>query len=342
MNLRLIIAVVLVTTCMAVPRFAHQTPDSNHYIELAQYFQGEWPREKLTTPFVYRMLPSLLASIGPTPSIETNFAANNILFTIGAYLVFFMYLRKLPLSPEQTQLGLLFLLFSFPTLNYASGILTDPAGFFFITLSCYLLLCKRWIGYTLVACLGVVARDATLVVSMAFFMYMGIQALQTRQWLRYSLHALLGIFPVLVYIAVRGYYHDLPQYIWVFSSERFWGNLRVDTLATFLLTSIPLLGIIAVGISFGENKIPPVRTWLKSHEKTLMLCLGTSFTTLIAYSIATACISGRFIWPAYLVLIPVAAYLGTSIPILGHVLTKLCRLFFKPAEAREATFSEQS
>jgi len=47
----LVLAVILLRVALALPRFGHHTPDSQHYIALARYFRGEVPREKLRGPF---------------------------------------------------------------------------------------------------------------------------------------------------------------------------------------------------------------------------------------------------------------------------------------------------
>ena len=135
-----ILIIVGLTILLSIPRFSHYVaPDSTRYVELASYFQGTLLKQELHTPYIYRVLVPYLASLGPTNSLDTNFAAINVLFTSAAFIVFYFYLQTLIKNTSQVNFGMLIFIVAFPTVNYSSGVMTDAAGFFFLRSDiCYL------------------------------------------------------------------------------------------------------------------------------------------------------------------------------------------------------------
>jgi len=114
MRFRLLSVVFVLTILLSLPRCAHHTPDSKHYIILAKYFRGDRDRHSLRTPFAYRVLVPLLAAHGPTDDLDFNFAAINVACTVAAYLLFVAYLKKLVTSSTELNVGFLLLVVSFP------------------------------------------------------------------------------------------------------------------------------------------------------------------------------------------------------------------------------------
>jgi len=113
MRVRLLIVTILLTGCLGIPSFAHYTPDSPHYVNLARYFQGDLQKEQLLKPYAYRPLVPLLATLLPIDSLDDSIALINILATIAAYLIFIRYMKELGMSPLQVDVGLLIFVLSF-------------------------------------------------------------------------------------------------------------------------------------------------------------------------------------------------------------------------------------
>ena len=224
-RLKLPVAIIVMTIALAIPRFAHHTPDSKFYTALSGYFQGAVDRASLHPPYAYRPLLPLLASYGPSKSVDINFAIINVLFTIGAYFIFYRYLRLLLRTRAEVNVGLLLLIASFPTFNYASGVLTDPAGYLFLTAASYLLAKKRFLLFSVVTSFGVLAREALLVIVLAYLIYV-ISSSFSEPRPNHSLYYLLwAIPPICVCFAVRLYFADLPTFFWYPSMQKFLMNI---------------------------------------------------------------------------------------------------------------------
>ncbi|MDX1414530.1 MAG: hypothetical protein R3293_10090 [Candidatus Promineifilaceae bacterium] len=306
---RIFLIIIALTILLAIPRFNHYVaPDSTHYVELAAYFDDSLAREELRPPFVYRILVPYLASLGPTSLLDLNFAIINTGFTIAAFIVFYFYLQKLLDDRTQFNFGLLLLIVAFPTINYASGVMTDAAGFFFFVLATYLFLIKRFFLFTAVLTIGVMAREAILVLLLAVVVYQVSTYLRgaiekRRPWLFLSL-----VPPILIYLSIRLYFSDLPSFFWSPS----WRQLiftvsRPVAWTTFLLTLVPPLFFIS--IAYKQQLVPTaeIRSKWSFHTKSLLLSLTIAAIFLNIYSITSAALSGRFVWPFYVVLVPMAA-----------------------------------
>ena len=162
MHFRLFFVVITLTILLALPRFAHHTPDSPRYINLAKYFRSELPREQLLGPHAYRVLVPFLAAHIPSDNLAFNFALINVLATLIAYLIFIPYLKCFVTSRTDFNVGMLMLVMSFPSLNYASRVLTDPVGFLTFVIAAYLLLKEYYYRLSATVCLGVLARESLL------------------------------------------------------------------------------------------------------------------------------------------------------------------------------------
>ena len=297
------------TILLSIPRFAHYVaPDSTHYVELASYFAGDLAKEALQTPFAYRILVPFLASLGPKNTLDVNFAVINTLFTAAAFVIFYFYLQQLLDDRFQINFGLLLLILAFPTVNYASGVMTDAAGFFFFVLATFLFLTKRYVTFTLALTVGVLAREGILVLIITLLAYLLISYKQRprEEWQPWLI--LTCVPPILAYIGVRFFFSDLPSFFWHPTLRQFIFTVsRPVAWATFLLTLLPPLLLIV--LAYRRQTVPTTEllaNW-SFHTKTWLVSLTITGIALNIYSITSAALSGRFVWPFYVVLVPVAA-----------------------------------
>jgi len=329
-HLRIFIFVVTITTLLALPRFAHHTPDSKHYIELSKYFQGNLSKESLHPPHAYRIMTPYLASHGPSKDLNNNFAIINLIFTIFAYFMFYIYLKELFMHEREIQLGMLLLVFSFPSFNYASGVLTDPAGFFFFVLGTYLLLKKHFFFFSLVTSIGVLAREAILSLVLAFIIY-SVSRYLFRISPKLNLQVLLfSIPPIVSYLLIRTFLSDLPHYFWYPSIHRVLSNIiRPVSWTTFLFTlSTPLI-IIGLGLYQKKSEvISEISLRFPRDSIMLLASIATACIVLILYSILTAFMSGRFVWPFYTILIPLAVLCINQTIIFQKLFSPLLSFLF--------------
>jgi hypothetical protein len=306
---KLILVIVGITFLLALPRFKHYVaPDSTHYVELASYFAGDLAKEELRTPFTYRVLVPFLAAIGPTNSLDLNFAIINILFTAGAFIVFYFYLQELLNDPSQINIGLLLLIVAFPTVNYASGVMTDAAGFFFFVLATYFFQTNRYLSFTVTLTCGVLARDAVLVLVIALIVYQLISYTRGPRYERQPWLFLAVVPPLLIYIGIRAFFSDLPSFFWNPSWRQFMFTVsRPVAWATFLLTLLPPL--LFLSLAYRRQTVPTGEVLAKwsFHTQNMLVSLTAAGIALNIYSITSAALSGRFVWPFYVVLVPLAA-----------------------------------
>lgn len=307
---KVILIIVGLTILLSLPRFSHYVaPDSTRYVELASYFQGTLLKQELHTPYIYRVLVPYLASLGPTNSLDTNFAAINVLFTSAAFTVFYFYLQTLIKNTSQVNFGMLILIVAFPTVNYSSGVMTDAAGFFFFfVLATYLFLKKRFLLFTIALSVGVMAREAILILLIALLVYLIVTYFRgpSEAWNPKLLFSFVP--PILVYLGIRVVFSNLPSYFWFPTWQQFLFTVsRPVAWTTFGLTLLPPLILILIGYRHQEAPVSTVLSIWSFHEKALLLSLTVAGIALNIYSITSAALSGRFVWPFYVVLIPLAA-----------------------------------
>jgi hypothetical protein len=330
MRVRLLIVTILLTGCLGIPRFAHYTPDSPHYVNLARYFQGDLQKEQLLKPYANRPLVPLLATLLPIDSLDDSIALINILATIAAYLIFILYMKELGMSPLQVNVGILILVLSFPTFNYSSGVLTDPGGFFMFILGVYLLLKDKYYLLSFSACLGVLVRESHLILVLIAIIDILIryfyQLKETQTWKKMAKRIIIVSAPsILTFIIIQLYlFPDVrTSFHWGISLQGLLRNISQPKIGwlTFSLTIFPpilltIYGIHKNGLEFIDNM--PLRIKILSFSITIVGIIYIIYSN----SIATAYMSGRFVWPFYSILIPVT--------VLSIQRTSLYERWFEP------------
>lgn len=328
MRFRFLSVVFVLTILLSLPRFAHHTPDSKHYINLAKYFRGDFDRHSLRTPFAYRVLVPFLAARCPSDDLDFNFAAINAGCTVAAYLIFVAYLKELVTSSTELNVGLLLLVVSFPSVNYSSGILTDPAAFLVCVAAAYLLSRQRYALFAAAVSLGVLARESVLSMVLVAVLYILMNSRRQRVALLTKL-PLVIVPPAVVFIAVRLCFSDLRHFLWLPSLQIMLSNLkRPISWLTVILTLCPTLVLFLIGVwpkSFGFVER------LSFRQKTLLLALTIGGVLVIIYGFMAAFMSGRFLWPLYTVLVPVAVLASNKTIIFTKLLGPLSDRIFEPA-----------
>ena len=322
MRFRFLSVIFVLTILLSLPRFAHHTPDSKHYINLAKYFRGDLDRHSLRTPFAYRVLVPFLAAHGPSDDLDFNFAAINVGCTVAAYLIFVAYLKKLVTSSTELNVGATLLVVSFPSLNYSSGILTDPAAFLVCVAAAYLLSQERYALFAAVVSLGVLARESVLSMVLVAVLYLLMNSRRQRAALLTKL-PLVIVPPAVVLIAVRLCFSDMPHYLWVPSLQVMLSNLKRPVLFTLCPTLVLfLIGVWTKRFGFVER--------LSFRQKNLLLSLTIGGALTVIYSVVAAFMSGRFLWPLYTVLVPVAVLASNKTIIFTKLLGPLSDRIFDP------------
>lgn len=287
----------LMAVLLALLRFGNTTPDSAHYVALVEYFRGNLPREGLQSPFAYRWVVPWVASWPTAASPRLAIALGSLISIVAAYIAFGRLLARLVADARQWHLGMGFLVFSFPTLNYSAAVLTDSAGFLVLVLAAWALVAHRFLALGAVLAIGVGVRESTLVMLPAIWIFLLLE----RD--RRGLIAALGVTAaaLMAVAAARWWFSDLPAYFWTPSWKRCLANLtRPISWATVLLTMAPV----------GIGALAGLRHWgrLPAVTRRLVLAVSIPGGALVAYSVTSAYMSGRFCWPLYLALVPLASW----------------------------------
>jgi len=294
-------AVVAVTTAvLALPRFGHITPDSTYYASLAGYFRGEVARTDLHTPFAFRWALPWLAARVPAVNPATAIAGCSLVSTISAYLIIGRILSILGARGKAWWLGMAVLVISFPTVNYGAAVLTDSTGFLVLCAAAWALLEKRFLLLGIALALGVWVRESTLVMLPALWLFLLLER-DARGMIK---AAGITVATLLAVAAARWWFADLPAYFWTPSWERFIGNMtRPISWATVWLTLAPAGAFALKGIYHWKG--------IPHRTRHYLVALGLPCLALAGYGAVAAFMSGRFCWPLYLALVPLAA-LGRS------------------------------
>lgn len=333
MKLRFCIVVCLLTILLSLPRFAHHTPDSKHYIDLAKYFQGDLNKEDIRAPFAYRVLIPFMASLGPSKNLNFNFAIINVLCTTAAYLIFSVYLRQFFTSQTELNVGMLILIVSFPTLNYSSGVLTDPSGFLVFIAAVYLLSKKKYCLFSFTVSLGILARDSVLGLVLIAVLFVVMSHFYKKEKPLWMLLPIVSIPPVIVFIAIRAFFSYLPQYVWYPSLRIVMENITrpISLLAVFLTLS-PLM--LLYGIGAWKNRSLCVRQ-LPRQQKMILLSTFIGGILIVIYSIVAAFMCGRFFWPLYSVFIPMTILASRDTFLFVKVLSPVANKIFGHSDSNE-------
>jgi len=307
-KIKLFLFIIISTILLSIPRFGHLTPDSIYYVELANFFKGSFSIFDLQTPYAYRLLVPLISSFIPIENSIISITLVNLFFTCGAYIVFYYFLTEIFINYKDVLFGIFLLIFSFPTINYSSAVLTDAAGFFFIILSTLLLFREKFLWFSFSTSLGVLAREAVLFIDFAFILYLlGNLVFNKRKYIK---HLYYSIPPIFVYLLVRLYFSFLPNYFWEISFENLTNNItRPISWLTSILTIFPIILIIIYGWNKKKLVINELIS-LRLQQRILIFSISTSCIILFVYSMLSAYMSGRFIWPFYSVLIPITVFFG--------------------------------
>jgi hypothetical protein len=332
MEARAFIIISVLTIIISFPRFADHTPDSHHYIDLGKYFKGELPKEKLVAPFAYRIMVPFIAANLPSDNLGFNIAIINVVATIIAYLLFFFYLRNFLLSREELIMGMLLLIFSFPTFSYSSRVLSDPAGFLMFLICCYLILKECYYLLSLSICLGIIARESNITLVLIVLIYIILN--NEKSWKELIKTSIItSIPPIITFYLIRLYFYDLPStFPWDISLKILIENItRPISIATVFLCIFPPLLLFLIGIKF--DGFDSLR---KSNKEHLNLFIAITVVNSICfiYTILNVYMSGRYVWPIYTALIPLAVISSKNIFLVKRFLFSLSNLLMGTEETR--------
>jgi len=245
-------------------------------MKLTQYFKGEVPKEVLVTPFSYRILVPWIVSFLPL-KISIGFGMVNIAVTYLSLIMLYLLLKEWKFDDNDSFVGTLLYLVSFPMFWYSSAPLVDNMAMLFIIVSLYFFV-RNKLHYSMIAAsIGVLAKETTIVLVVLLL----IHNYKKIYW---------SILPISALIFPRILFSNGVGFLW---NPHFDSLFSIKTYASATLAAIPLVPLAW----YGRKK---ANTFMKKILAAFILIPLSAFFLVV--------FRARFIWIIYPALIPMALY----------------------------------
>lgn len=283
----ILILIACVVIMISIPRFGYVYPDSSNYLDMVDFFSGMLSGSELTAPFCYRPMLPLIAAFLPLAA-EISFTIINLIFLIlTAWVIFYSSMKRNP-SPLVAFLTTLVFTVSLLYVFYGAVVLVDPGAAFFLSLA-YYYMTEDGQGkkIVLLLTLGVLFKELALVGVLTYLLYN-----RFREW--WLMVPPLGVYAILRIITPSGN----PGYIWEFHFENLTLNLGA-TLRTFLFGVTPFLILLIFAFLYMR------RSSIDTGETgKWLIAAGLPALAYLFLGLFFAHFDVRFLWPTYLLLIP--------------------------------------
>ena len=285
--------------------------DAGSYIAHVEYLRGEPASENLKSPFVYRPLVPLVASILPfEPMTAINVV--NLLFLIAGLVFLWATLARMVRVSLQVLGGFLYTV-SFGTFFYGTIGYIDASAVGIITISSYFIVSSRWLPLLVALTVGPFIKEQVLVLSPALLGYMRFSIRHT--WIKsLAISGASGIYMVvLLYIARVISPIDMNSA--GLSLANILNNWPVSISA--LLKIQEAEEVLKLFLGFGAPALLFVLLlWPTRHNLNKSLPIIAPFlggaigvTIFVIYAQFCCATAGRFSWMTAPFLIPITMYL---------------------------------
>lgn len=282
-------------------QFVGEKPfDVIQYEKYFEFFRGNKNvANELEGPFSYRPLVPLLASVLPfKPNTSINLI-NLIFLTVGVIYILKL-LRLLGFNENQTIIGALLFILSFPMFYYATSGYIDSSLIGILLVSTYYLFADKYFLFILIFSLGIFIKETIIILLPVTLVKFLIKDKSRIEFLKV-------IIPIVLYIVVivliRKITPHKESYVWKPSTDILLYNLvRAKTYLSFILTfGIP--GFLATYLII-TKKLQMIK-----KEISYPLLTGLLFSFLLwLYSLFAAYSDGRQLWTSYVFSIPLALF----------------------------------
>ena len=295
--------------CIMAWRWGGVTNDSLIYYRTALYFRGMVDINSLESPFSYRIMSSLIASMLPG-DIRFNFGLLNFLSVVGSAYILRALMNTLGFSKVHAAVGGALVILSFPAFWYAPYCTVDPLALLFRTAMVYLLWKKQWTSAALIFCISVTVREDLLVM----FLAATVWAIRNRAWRGLIIWGGSLAVALLVLLVVRWSFAMLPQYFWLPGLG--WVQLNLTSPKRILSS---LLGIGPAGLILPFVFVKRRQIMFKPQWREPFVFLATFlaiFSLVPMYGLLSAGIDARPFWHLYPALIPLGI-IGAALLLYG-------------------------
>ncbi len=263
--------------------------DSISYLALVDWFRGGG---ELVPPFCYRPTIPLIASFLPIDPV-LSISIISLGFLLALTTMIYLICVQIGVSKQSAFIATLIATISYPVMTYGAVVLLDSSYIFFMSLAVYLMLHPKtrdkWYIILVVIMVGVWFKESAAFASLAYIFY-------RRNW-RQAPFFIIG--PALSYVGCRLFIGMLTME----GAQDFWiprlGHFIEGLPLTAQYLGVSLVGFSWILIAFLFSKIQ------KEHYRWL-LSVGGAMSLLSVYAMTSASFDGRFVWPVYLMLTPLA------------------------------------
>jgi hypothetical protein len=287
----ILILLAAVTVVISIPRFGYVYPDSGYYLDMVEFFSGNLSGTDLVAPFCYRPLLPLIAAVIPF-SPEVTFSVINLIFLVLISWMIFFIARKHTESDFTGFLATLVFTISLVYLFYGAVVLVEPGAVFFLVLGYYLIPEDgNSMLIAIVLSLGVLFKEVALVGVITYLVYR-----RFRDW--WWMIPPIATYGLIRLVTPSGN----PEFLWAFHLD----NVTIfasATVRTLIYGLGPIMVFLLLGILFvrkkGDQELLDMKWYIASGIPAIgYMLLGLFF----------AHFDVRFLWPFYLMMIPLVTY----------------------------------
>ncbi len=281
---------LFLATLISSFNFGKVYEDSLSYLELVGWFHGAG---QLIPPFCYRPAIPFIASILPFDPVF-SISAISMIFLLALTVMIYLLCLQVGASRPSAFVATALATVSHIVLEYGAVVLLDSSSVFFMALAVYLMLHPKtrdkWFLILAVIIIGVFFKEETALAAVAYILY-------RRNWRQLPIFV---IGPALGYLCCR----LIVGVLQIEGAKDIW----IPSLNTFLIRIPYIIYSLSWGLvtfAWLILLIPFVR--IPKETLSWLLAVGCSMASLMVFAMAAASFDGRFIWPVFLMLAPLAA-----------------------------------
>jgi len=296
--------------------------DDMAYVDVVKKIRGEANLKYANAPYLYRILPTYLASILPFNAL-TSINVLNLLSNVISVWIYLQIFNLLKFSSKIKKILLSLYVFSFPIFYYSTTGLIDPMFAVLFGASIYSLLyflINKQLSYSVIFfILAILTKESAILLLPAFVVIFIFSEFSPIKKLFYIL-AILFIYFLVNYIIRNFIVSDTPNYVWLPTIENLIFNLSRKRTYISFAASFGLIGIlmlvgfwkfinIVIKNKVRDNSILELNSYSIIQQQYLVLisCLF-GYSAFLSYALFSAYFGGNYFIPFYFIMLPLVGF----------------------------------
>ena len=259
--------------------------DTQNYIGIIDYFKGDKSKlNSISVPYIYRVLPTYLASLLPFNSL-TNLNLLNLFSLLIALWIQILTLEKYKINKGLIILANILFIFSFPLFYFGTSGVVDPFFIMLLYASIFCIMSKQNIAFLVLIFLASMSKESAIILIPFYLYYNEIN-------LKSLIYLILGM---LIFLGGTYFSRNVitlsSSYFWTMDFEHLMINLT--RARSYLSYVIAYLYFVPFIIYFLKMK------YFKTKIEFAYLLGIVLANALFLYSFWAAYPDACLIWPAY-------------------------------------------